>query len=298
MKRIFITGSAGLIGRSLRINLVADGWAVLGCDLRADLEDERFDFRDVYRVQSAIENCNGVIHLGAVARVVWGERNPSECRSVNIEGTKALVDAILELKHRPWLLYASSREVYGNPSRLPCGLDSPINPENTYARTKAEAERIVLAARSQGITAASLRFSNVFGSVHDHADRVVPAFARAAADNGVLKLEGPDNFYDFTHLDDTVAAIMLAVGKLEAGVNNLPPLDIVTGRATSLRQLAEIAIAAGRGHIEVAPSRGIGAEKFLGDPLPARKHLGWVAQNPLELMVARLVDDFGNLNDA
>lgn len=270
----------------------------MGCDLRENAENERFDFRDSCRVQSAIKNCDGIIHLGAVSRVVWGEQNPSECRSVNVGGTEALVDAMLESERRPWFLYASSREVYGNPSRLPCGLDSPINPENTYARTKAEAERIVFTTRSQGITVASLRFSNVFGSVHDHLDRVVPAFARAAADNGALRLEGPDNFFDFTHLDDTVAAIMLVVEKLEAGVNNLPPLDIVTGRATSLRQLAEMAIAAGGGSIEIAPSRGIGAEKFQGDPLPAKEYLGWVAQQPLELMIARLVDNFRSLNNA
>ena len=204
----------------------------------------------------------------------------------------------LASRRQPWFLYACSREVYGNPPRLPCGPDSPINPENIYARTKAEAERLILALREEKMIVASLRFSNVFGSVADHADRVVPAFARAAADNGILRLEGPGNFFDFTHLDDTVDAVMLTVNALEAGVNDLSPLDIVTGRATTLRQLAQMALAAGGGQIENAPSRGIGAERFQGDPGPAKTHLGWSARQCLEDVVARLVNEFHGMKHA
>lgn len=298
MTRIFITGSAGLIGRALRLSLESGGRTVVGCDLRADAAAEKFDLRDSRRVHSAIANCDGIIHLGAVSRVVWGEKNPPLCESVNVGGTRILAAAALASPRKPWFLYASSREVYGNPLRLPCGPDSPINPENTYARTKAEAERVVLALRGKKTAVASLRFSNVFGSVNDHVDRVVPAFARAAANDGILRLEGADNFFDFTHLDDTVAAVLRTVDALESGVNDLPPLDIVTGRATSLLQLAKIAMTAGGGQIKNAPSRGIGAEKFQGDPFPAKEHLGWRARQSLEEMVARLVSDFRDLKHA
>lgn len=291
-----MTGSAGLIGRALRPRLENSGYVVVGCDLRA-AADERFDFCDISQVNSAMAGCGGIIHLGAVSRVMAGEQNPSLCKKVNVEGTKTLVAAALQSPRRPWFLYACSREVYGNPSRLPCGPKSPIKPENTYARTKAEAERAVLSLREKNMVAASVRFSNVFGSVNDYPDRVVPAFARAAANNGVLRLEGESNFFDFTHLTDTVDAVMRVVEALEAKISNFPPLDIVTGRATTLRELAKMAVAAGGGRIESAPPRGVGAEKFQGDPAPAKKELGWVARQPLEEAVASLVRDFRQLKN-
>ena len=263
-----------------------------GCDLRATAEEERFDLRDFSRVREAVLRCDGVIHLGAVSRIVWGERNPALCRSVNIGGMKILAKAILESPNRPWLLFASSREVYGSPARFPCGLESPMNPENVYAETKVESEKIVADLRAAGNAAAVLRLSNVFGATDDHADRVAPAFARAAAFNKILRVEGADNFYDFNSLDDTVDAMEKTVGVLSEGENFLPPLDIVTGRATSLRRLAEIALEAGGGEMMIAPPRGIGAEKFQGDPRPAESALGWRARRSVEESMAELVHAF------
>ena len=42
------------------------------------------------------------------------------------------------------------------------------------------AEQNIQEACTAGLTAAILRFSNVFGNVFDHSNRVIPAFCRAA----------------------------------------------------------------------------------------------------------------------
>ena len=74
---IFMTGSAGLITGVAR-RLEASGRTVVGCDLRSDVANEKYDLRDANRVREAMTDCSGVIHLGAVAR------NPSLCESVNL----------------------------------------------------------------------------------------------------------------------------------------------------------------------------------------------------------------------
>ena len=295
MAKIFMTGSAGLIGRAARARLEAGGVCVAGCDLRAQDPLERFDLRDLPALRRALWGCDGVIHLGGVSRVIDGERRPRWCERVNVAGTEGIVRAVAEARARPWLLYTSSREVYGEPRRLPCGLGAALAPMNVYAKSKLAAEQAVLGLRAAGGAAMVLRFSNVFGAVDDYPDRVVPAFARAAAVGGVLRLEGADNMFDFTALEDAVGAVCMAVEALQAGEHDYPPLDIVTGRGTALRELAEIALAAGNGaaaEVREAPARAFDVARFCGDPAPAARYLGWRAKMRLEQRVARLVGDF------
>ena len=287
-----------MIGRALRARLEAAGVRVVGCDLRASNLCERFDLRDLPAVRRAMRECGGVIHLGGVSRIIEGERNSELCKSVNISGTSGIVDAAAESPKRPWMLFASSREVYGQPPNLPCVEGTPPNPINVYAKSKLAAERMVLSLRERGGTVAVLRFSNVFGSTDDYPDRVVPAFAKAAASGGILRLEGPDSVFDFTALEDSVSAAHKTVEALQTGRSDMPPLDIVTGRATSLRELADISLSAGSGETIIAPPRLFSASRFQGDPRAAARHLGWRAAIPLEQRVTRLVGDFRTLMGA
>lgn len=292
MASVLLTGSSGLIGSALRPCLESAGWRVVGCDLRAQAEEERFDLRDESRIRQAVKECSGIIHLGALSRVVWGQQYPKLCRSINVGGARVVMRAAAEAAHKPWLLFAGSREVYGTPATLPCRADNPLRPENIYAKTKLKAEKMAMELRQCGNHSAVLRFSNVFGRTDDYHDRVVPAFARAAAFGGDLEVRGPDGVYDFTVLDDVVVAVLRAVDALAGGIGDLPPIDIVTGRAVSLGDLAQMAISAGGGRIVTKPPTGYYPKRFQGDPHPAKKYLGWRAQRVLEDAMRRLVGDF------
>ena len=208
--RILITGSEGLVGSALRMALEARGAHVTGLDLRGS-EGEEGDVRDAGRVRDAADGCHGIVHLAAVSRVVWGEREPETCREVNVGGLRNVIAAAsagrAESSRRPWVVFASSREVYGQPGRLPVTEDAPLRPINVYGRSKVEGERLVEAARDEGLRAAIVRLSNVYGSTRDHPDRVVPAFARGAVTGSALRVEGADHTFDFTHIDDTTRGI-------------------------------------------------------------------------------------------
>ena len=121
------------------------------------------------------------------------------------------------------------------------------HPENLYAHTKMVGENMVWDMRCRGFCVAVIRLSNVFGTANDYHDRVVPAFAKAAAHGGVLHIRGADSALDFTPLEDAVNAIVRVVQLIDGGVFDLPAIDIVTGRATSLAELAQIALAHGGG---------------------------------------------------
>lgn len=227
--KLLLTGASGLIGTKLAALLESKGIELVRFDKTLTTDDgRRLDVRDAALVEQAVNECDGVIHLAAVSRVIWGERDPELCNAVNIEGTRTLYKAVAASPKRPFVLFASSREVYGRPDRLPTTEDMPLTPLNVYGRSKCEGERLTRELEECGLPVAIVRFSNVYGWIGDHNDRVIPAFARQAAMNGKIFVEGSSCLFDFTHVDDVVPAIERTLYAL-ASERRLPPLHFTSG---------------------------------------------------------------------
>jgi nucleoside-diphosphate-sugar epimerase len=293
-QRILITGSSGLIGSALREALEIAGHHVTGLDLRAG-GDEAGDVCDRARVRDAVQGCDGVVHLAAVSRVVWAQRDPGRCWRTNVSGIANVIAAAEALPTRPWLVFASSREVYGDVAGPPVSEDAPLCPVNVYARSKVEGEALVAQAARRGLRTATVRLSNVYGRTADHADRVMPAFARAAAFGEALRVEGSDNLFDFTHVDDVVPGLLRVVDRLTGDrAAALPPIHFVSGQAQTLGQLAELAnrLGGGRSPIVGAPPRHFDVAHFHGCGSRARALLDWAPQITVPIGLARLIAEF------
>jgi nucleoside-diphosphate-sugar epimerase len=295
-QKILVTGSAGVIGYELCASLRAGAAAaeveveVAGLDLCAEGEDAG-DIRDEARVERAVRGCTGIVHLAAISRVAWGEQDPETCLDTNVRGTRNVVEVALSQAQRPWLVLASSREVYGEPEALPVTEDTPLRPVNVYGRSKAEAEAIVREASARGLPAAVVRLSNVVGSLRDHPGRVVPAFVRAAVLGEPLRVDGPESTFDFVHIGDTVAGILAVVRRLAAGGEAPAPVHLATGVGTTLGELACLvtSLAGTAAVIEEAPARARHVTRFRGDPARARETLGWEARVSLREGLSRVI---------
>lgn len=296
MQRILITGDQGLIGTALSRRLRDIGHEVVGYDVEGGVP---MDILDTGPLNEAAEACDGIVHLAAVSRVVVGERDPQRCHLVNVQGTGNVLDAALKSGRAPWVIYGSSREVYGQQTVLPVRESAQLKPLNVYARSKTAGETMVSVRRQQaGLRASIVRFSNVYGSTSDHRDRVVPAFARLAAGGGTLSVEGQQTTLDFTHVDD-VAAGLLTVIDLLVAKEDVPTLHLVSGRGTTLMELASMALQiSGKGKIEVAPPRNYDVSKFSGDPALAMKTLGWSSSIPLGQGFSQLIEQFSQQEDS
>ena len=285
---ILVTGSEGLIGRRLCSLLTAKGVDVRQFDI-ARLEAE--DVRNEESLASAVRGVDGVVHLAAVSRVVWGERNPELCTTTNVDAFRSLLRLCFDRPQRPWLIFVSSREVYGNADHLPVKEDVPLRPLNVYARSKLEGERLAMEARSAGLCVNTCRLSNVYGSTQDHADRVIPAFASVAAFGGRMRVEGRDNLFDFTNIADVGKAMETLV---DATIRRqvLPTVHFASGVGTTLGQLAELAGRHARAAVEIneAPKRDYDVSRFIGDTERAKQLLGWRAETPIEAGVRDLID--------
>lgn len=298
MARLLLTGSAGLIGRALRRVLVAAGHQVVGFDNAVSpCHPDYGDVRSPASLAARVAGCQGILHLAAIARVSVSAAEPRLCRGVNVGGVRAVLEAARGLPERPFVLLASSREVYGEPASFPVVETAPIAPINIYGRSKAAAEQLVEHARKGGQHTQIVRYANVYGSIDDHPDRVVPAFTRAAAQGGVMHVRGTANAFDFTHVDDVAAGTARLVEVLLAGERDLPPVQFATGEPTTLGQLARHAHRLGSGRARLIEEATVGGTvaRFWGNPARARTLLGWEATVTLEEGLKAMIDGFARV---
>ena len=284
---ILVTGSEGLIGRHVVSGLLASGHAVRRFDqAHASIED----LRHSGAVETALGGVTGVLHLAAVSRVARAEKEPHLCRQTNVDALGQLLRLCLAQQSRPWVIFVSSREVYGQQAVLPVPEDAVLLPVNIYAGSKVEGERLTAQASSAGLHTNICRLSNVYGCPHDYGDRVAVAFAAAAARGGAARVDGPDCLFDFTFIADVAVGLCRLVEATVAG-ERLPPVQFVSGRGTTLGGLARLAksISAHPVDIVEAPARTFDVSRFVGDPARTRALLGWQATTPIEDGMAMLV---------
>jgi len=291
-KKILVTGSSGLIGTAVGAVLASQGHEVR----RFDIADQKDGFGDILAptdLDVAMRGCTGVIHLAAVSRVIWGEQNPEKCHATNVIGTRNIIDCMRSNEQPPWLIFGSSREVYGQSRALPVAESDPLQPMNHYARAKVEAEQAVKQAMEAGLRASVLRFSTVYGAIADHADRVIPAFCRAAIRDLPLRVDGATNSLDITHITDVAECISNVAKRLSEG-KSLAPMHLTTGQGTSLAELAHAVrrLARSKSEIITTAPRDFDVSNFIGDPKFAEAQIGWQPRIPLEAGLKKLISQF------
>ena len=281
---ILITGGNGFIGRSfIESYKNRFQFTIIDNDYEKPFDHPntiRRSILDLEELSDDIGQVHGIIHLASVSRVISAETNVSLTWETNVLGTQKLINFISHLETKPWLIYGSSREVYGEPNKLPVDEDYPCNPINRYGVSKLAAELIILnAANTFSFQCSILRFSNVYGNKFDQLDRVIPNFILRGLKGLHLELQGSSNTFDFTHISDTIHAIYLTIEYFSnsAKNNNGLILNICTGESTSLEELADLIVRATKSSsttIETEP-RAYDVMQFRGSYYRANKLIGY-----------------------
>lgn len=292
--RIVITGSMGLVGSLLVERLLTTGHEVVSIDLRAGgCSHDENDIRAAAKWGRSPKHIDGIVHLAAVSRVAWGESYPELCDSINIDGTKHLVDWALMHQRCSWILFASSREVYGNPTASLVREDDPLAPVNHYGRSKLAGELIIDQARNRGLATAILRLSNVYGGRCDHPDRAVPSLVAKALADALLPITGSSHYFDFVHVEDVVDGLITAAEALQSGERSLPTVHLATGKPTTLGELAHLTVDICNSLSTVVEQdpRAFDVRGFCGDPDRARQVYGWESSITVRDGIARVASD-------
>jgi D-erythronate 2-dehydrogenase len=152
--RVVITGGCGFLGQRIALQLLARGDVdelVLFDNAPPALplpEDRRLsvvtgDIADREAVRRVVSpGTHSVFHLAAVVSG-QAEADPHLGYRVNLDGTRAVLDACRMLGTCPRVVFASSLAVYGGVLPPAVGDDTPLTPQTSYGTQKAIGELLV-----------------------------------------------------------------------------------------------------------------------------------------------------------
>lgn len=180
------------------------------------------DIRDQHIVDKIFEfeKPDIVIHAAAESHVDYSLSRPNDFITSNVLGTQVMINACLKHDVQK-MMYVSTDEVYGHltsDTELPWTEDSPINPRNPYAASKAAGELLVKAAhQSHGLKYNITRSSNNYGPWQT-TDKFMPKIIKSITHNEKIPIYGQGlQIRDWTHVFDNCAAVMTV---LEKGIIN------------------------------------------------------------------------------
>lgn len=264
--RIAVTGGAGFIGQHLVTTLsnlghqvrVLDnmrrGQFTAICEISECIQG---DVRDRAAVEAAFAGADAVVHLAAQSNVMGSQTDPEYTYATNIAGTWNVLAACKSAGVRH-LIFASSREAYGEALQLPVPEGAPLRPKNMYGATKVSGELLVSLSPTPSTI---LRLGNVYGK--GDSGRILPLWVAAARMGQPLTLYGGEQILDFLSVSVAVEAFVrtLDIGPIA------DPINVASGQPTRLVELAHRVIDTfnSSSSIVLAPRRGIEVMAFVAD---------------------------------
>ena len=167
---VLVTGAGGFVGRRVVARLAAAGVPVRALVRTGEVEgasplvtSARGDLFDAGSLREAAKGCRAVVHLAAKTHDVSGAGSLEDYRRINVEGTRALLEATLGAGAEVFC-FVSSVKAIGEGSASTLDEDAPERPETPYGVTKLEAERLVASlAGAAGARWTVLRLPLVYG---------------------------------------------------------------------------------------------------------------------------------------
>lgn len=160
-KNVLVTGAFGNIGSFVIPQLLSRGHQVVALDIKTPItkkNSRKFaklpikvhwgDIADKQSLQSGIEGIDAVIHLAGIFPPA-SENNRQLAKSVNIDGTRNVIEVMEHSNSARRLVFASSIAVYGKEQGKippPLTVSHPLSPNDYYGETKAECEAMIQAS--------------------------------------------------------------------------------------------------------------------------------------------------------
>lgn len=227
MRRVTVTGGSGFVGKHLVRALLAKDQPptqIVVFDLRPYQHDDPKTAHVIEATTGSVTCLGDLIKVFRSADVVFhcvcanplDDQNESLMWRVNVDGTKNVIEACKQCEV-PKLVYLSSASVVfdGNHMRnIDESQPYPSRYVDYYSRTKAEAERLVLAANKPTMLTCALRPSSVFG---EEDPLYVPRLIDAGRQSKSRYIIGSGKTkWEFTYVENVANACLKAAEKLTA----------------------------------------------------------------------------------
>jgi len=210
--KVLVTGASGMLGGATARALARRGHEVTVFQRRPaglGLSEVLGDVTDPDAVRRAVRGQQAVVHLAAKVNVTGVE---AEYRRANVDGTRLVVQAC-QVAGVERLVFVSTPSVAHTGASIVgegAGPADPTSARGPYARTKAEAELLALAADSRSLAVLAIRPHIVWGP----GDTQLVARIVARARQSRLPLLGQATaLIDTTYVTNAVDALVAAVDR-------------------------------------------------------------------------------------
>ena len=300
--KILIAGGAGFLGSYLAERFIRDNHELYILDnfasgLKSNLEniDKKISIieKDVTKFQSS-DHYDLVINFASRASRVEWETYPVDVALSNALGSKNLIE--IALQSNALYVYASSSEVYGNPSTIPTpenyiGSVSTTGSRSSYDEGKRFGDALTKAYEKQfGLKCIILRFFNTYGPRMRGGNfygRVVDRFVHQALNNEPLTVYGDGKqTRSFTYVQDTIDAVLTATERGKMG----EVYNIGNDKETTILELARIVK-----NLAISNSEIVFEELPENDPerraadITKMKKLGWSPRISIEEGISKVI---------
>ncbi len=234
-----------------------------------------------------------IIHLAAQVSVVASVANPLVDMQINYGGTLHVLEYARATGVSKVVL-ASSAAVYGEVATLPVEETAATRPLSPYGIDKYASELALSYYQAvHGVAASSLRFFNVYGPRQDPSSPysgVISIFAaRARAGLPITVFGDGSQTRDFVYVGDVARAIVTAA----SAAHGHPPINIGTGKAITIRELAHtvVELCGGRSEIHYAAARAGEIQESVAKVERMASELGLRAETALSQGLARTLSE-------
>jgi nucleoside-diphosphate-sugar epimerase len=279
-RKALVTGAAGFVGRHTVAELESRGWEVSRCDINSPMTWTMRDFNDVTRWSTTRYDL--VIHCAAVGahRAAIDGQPYTFAQNMRLDST--LFEWAIRTKQRRVLYISSSAaypielqtedysDEYARLAEDDIVLHDPQRPDGTYGVTKLTGEHLSAAARAAGVPVTVVRPFSGYGE-DQGTEWPFGAFL-----NRIRQREMPFTIWgsaaqrrDWIHISDVVRGMLAIADGQQNGGFDEEPVNLCTGRATSMGDLALLMMnAAGYDSmdIEVDDTKPMGVMNRVGDP--------------------------------
>ena len=309
--RVLVTGGTGYIGSTAVEILLTQGFEISILDdcsmghadtVPAGVRFVNGSLLNVNEVADALTGCDTVMHFAGKSLVGESVEKPDLYHSVNVDGTRILLDQMREQLITK-IVFSSSAATYGEPKSVPILETSETIPTNPYGATKLAIDHMITAeAAAHGISAASLRYFNVAGALkakrgwlaerHNPETHLIPNVLRSTSDNPV-KIFGTDwpthdgtCIRDYVHVIDLIDAHLKALQSLGKPGHEI--YNLGSGSGYSVREVVAAASAATGQQIPFidSPRRAGDPAVLIADISKAKSKLAWEPSRDMNTMVS------------
>jgi len=309
---VLITGGLGFIGSNLAHQLVALGARVLIVDsLIPDYGGNLFNIHGVedrlrvniadIRQQSTmnylVRGHEVIFNLAGQVSHIDSMQDPYTDLEINCRSQLCVLEACRHNNPAVKVVFASTRQVYGRPDRLPVTEDHLVRPTDVNGINKAAGEYYHLVYNNVfGIRACSLRLTNVYGPrqlLKHNRQGFVAWFIRLVLEDREIEIFGDGTQRrDFVYVDDAVDAFLRAgAGDASNGqVFNVGGMEPISH--SDLVDLMIRTAGSGRFRCVAWPpdKKAIDIGDFYADSAKIRGALGWQPVTPLAEGLRRTFD--------